>query len=185
METTNFYRIKTSWMSESEDGSLVKTKTEELAEAVNYTDAEALCVSLINGRNRDKFDTPSYEIVKTKIDRIIYSKILQKEDSLTKGLVESYFEESEDTGVGMYSVKVVFFEEDDKGREKKRVETYYTPAKSNVDASNIVESYVNWTSGASARFVIKDVKFDKAEAIYWTPASYESATRSSEEFGKC
>ena len=109
METTNFYRIKTSWMSESEDGSLVKTKTEELAEAVNYTDAEALCMSLINGRNRDKFDTPSYEIVKTKIDRIIYSKILQKEDSLTKGLVESYFEESEDTGVGMYSVKVVFF----------------------------------------------------------------------------
>ena len=116
MDGLNYYRIKTGWLGEAnESGQLQKLKTEELVLATSYTEAEKVAYELIASQNRKQFsDDVSIEILKTKIEDIIYNDNLHKDDSLVCGLVSCYFEEGDETGVGLYGVKVMFITIDEK-----------------------------------------------------------------------
>ena len=43
----DFYRIKTEWTRERENGELAKVKTEELVMVISYTEAEKVAYSIV------------------------------------------------------------------------------------------------------------------------------------------
>lgn len=160
----SYFRVKTEYTAESDNGALEKRKIEELVFTTNYTEAEALVHQITASLNRTKFSGISYEIVKTKISDVFFNEILAQENSIP-GFCCNYFEEDETSGVGLYAVKVMFIAIDEKtAKEKKTTEVFYVPAQSNADATKRVTEYLNKTM---SDFVIRDTKFDKAEAIYW------------------
>ena len=56
----------------------------------------------------------------------MYSDVLAQDTDMTAGLICNFFEEDEDTGVGLYCVKVMFIEVDEKtGKEKRSNENIY------------------------------------------------------------
>ena len=169
----NYYRIKTDWLAEQEDSSLKKTKTEELVYASSYTEAEKVAYALAERYERGRFGDFQIEIVKTKISELLYQPILQTDDTLICGLISSYFEESDTTGVGMYQVKVYYTMVDEETEKvKHQTETIFTPAASNSDASLAVTTYLE-KIGEQRDFVIRDARFDKAEAIIWPTDLYQ------------
>ncbi len=169
----NYYRIKTEWLAELEDGKLQKTKTEELVYASSYTEAEKVAYALAEKYNRTQFGSIEFEIVKTKINELLYSSILNTEDTTICGLIASFFEEPDTTGVGMYQVKVYYTEIDEvSGKEKHQTETIFTPAQSNSDASYAVINYLK-KIGEQRDYVVRDARFDKAEAILLPTDLYE------------
>lgn len=160
----SYFRIKTECIVELPDGALGKKKIDELVLAANYTDAEALTHEIISSLNRTQFGSVNYEIIKTKIDDIIFNDVLSQEETI-KDYVCNYFEEDESSGVGLYVVKVDFFILDEKtAKEKKTTENFFVPALSNADATDRIERFLKKTM---SDFVIRDAKFDKTEAIYW------------------
>lgn len=170
----NYYRIKTDWLAEQEDGKLQKTKTEELVFASSYTEAEKVAYALAEKYERAKFGSFEIEIVKTKISELLYSNILSTEEATVCGLINSYFEEPDTTGIGMYQVKVYYTEVDEvSGKEKHKTETIFTPAQSNSDASYAVLDYLK-KIGEQRDYVVRDAKFDKAEAILLPTDVYQS-----------
>lgn len=166
-EGFDYYRIKTEWISEKEGGNLAKTKTEELVLATSYSEAEKVALEIAEDQNRSQYGDFAIEIVKTKIAELLYNDNLSQDDNTISGLICNYFEEKENSGVGLYAVKVLYFETDEKtGNDKRSNETIYTPASSNTDAANFVEAYLK-QCGEMRDFIIRDTKFDKAEAILW------------------
>lgn len=173
MEGFNYFRIKTEWTAEKEDGQLQKVKTEELVYAPNYSEAENVAYALIEKYDRTHYGSVNFEIIKTKISELLYNNILQTDAELIRELITSYFEESDTTGVGMYQVKVYYTEIDEKtAKEKHSTETIFTPAKSNADATAYVLSYLKKV-GETRDYVVRDTRFDKAEAILWPTKVYE------------
>ena len=171
----DFYRIKTDWTSEKEDGNLSKIKTEELVYASSYTEAERVAYAIAENQNRTRFGSINIEIVKTKISDVICNEILESGETLMQGLVEQYFEEGEDSGVGLYAVKIIEFILDEvTGVTKRTTETLYVPALSNADATLRINKLLSKTL---SEYVIRDVKFDKAAAIYWPVEVYQSKLR--------
>lgn len=166
----NFYRLKTDWIKELADGSLSKVKTEELILAESYSEVEKMAYAIAEDQQRTQHGPISYEIVKTKISDILYNDVLVSENTI-EGKVENYFEQSDDNGAGLYSVKVVTFILDEKGNEKKQTDTYYVPAFSNNDAYQAICDYM---VGSTSDYVIRDIKFDKAEAIFWDEETHKS-----------
>lgn len=170
-ETSNYYRIKTEWMKAAADGQLQKTKTEELVYATSYSEAEAVAYALIESENREQFSDASIEITKTKISEMLFNETLDHDDTLIHGLVCNFFAEDEDSGVGIYSVKVMIPTVDEKsGKEKMSSETIFTPASSNTDAAERIAEYFKRSAND---YIIRDIKFDKAEAILWPPSVQE------------
>lgn len=173
MKGFNYYRIKTNWLAEKEDGSLEKARTEELVFASSYTEAEILAHDLIEKYQRSKFGTPTFEIIKTKIDDLLYSEVLSVDDVMTSHHICCYFEEADNTGVGLYQVKVYYtWTDDNTGKEKHSTETIFIPAYSNTDATKLVLAFLE-KSGETRDYIVRDTKFDKAEAIFWSQEHYE------------
>lgn len=167
-----YYRIKTEWVSECSDGQLLKKKTEELVYASSYSEAEKVAYAIAEDQNRFQFGHCCPEIIRTKISDILYTDSLKHENTTIEGLVYNYFIEGEDTGMGLYAVKVMFIEIDETtAKEKRHTETVYVPAASNLDAADYVEQHFE-KSGVD--FTIRDTKFDKAEAILWPVDMHES-----------
>ena len=163
----DFYRIKTDWTSEREGGMLTKVKTEELVYASSYTEAEKVAYAIAEDQNRTQFGSISIEIIKTKIAELVYNDTLAQDESLISGLVCNYFEEDEDSGVGLYCVRVMFINVDEKtGKEKRSNENIFMPATSNVAAVQLVHDHLKKV-GEVRDFIVRDSKFDKAEAILW------------------
>lgn len=160
----SYFRVKTECTVELPNGALAKKKIEELILATSYTETEMLVNEIISSLNRTKFGSVNYEIIKTKISDVLFNDTLAQEESV-KDFCCNFFEEDESTGVGLYMVKVMFLTIDEKsGKEKKTVEDYYVPALSNADATEKINKHLGKTM---SDFVIRDTKFDKAEAIYW------------------
>ncbi len=160
----NYFRVKTECTVELSDGALAKKKIEELILATSYTEAEMLVNEIISSLNRTQFGSVNYEIIKTKISDVLFNDTLVQEQTV-KGFYCNYFEEDENTGVGLYMVKVMFLTLDERtGKEKKTIEDFYVPALSNADANDKINTHLKKTM---SDFVIRDTKFDKAEAIYW------------------
>ena len=171
---SNYYRIKTDWVSEQEDGDLKKTKTEELVYADSYTEAEKVASELIRIYDRNKYGDASYEIIKTKISELLFDDILKRDEETVCGLISSYFEEPDTTGVGLYQVKVYYtFYDEESDKEKHTTESIFTPARSNADANAIVLNHLK-AVGETRDYVVRDAKYDKAEAVLWPPTVYES-----------
>lgn len=161
----DFYRIKTEWTRERENGELAKVKTEELVMATSYTEAEKVAYAIVEDQQRAKYGSVNIEIIKTKISDVLFNDILVQDNQAVCGLICNFFEESEESGVGLYNVKAVFFTLDEKsGKTKRSTQTFFVPATSNTDATKRVEAELNRTM---SDYVIRDTKFDKAEAIYW------------------
>ena len=176
----NFYRIKTEWLAELEDKSLAKAKTEELVRAVNYTDAEKLAYALVEKYDRAKFGSVSIEIIKTKISEIICTPSLETEEETTAGLMCSFFSDASTTEVGLYQVKVVYTNVDEKsGKVKYSSEDIYVPAESSADAVGLLNNYLQ-KMGEMRDYVVRRVSFDKVEAIYWSPEYYQKIVKFSE-----
>jgi hypothetical protein len=165
-EMFNYYRIKTEWLAEKEDGGLMKVKTEELVFASSYTEAEKVAYELTENQSRTQFGSVNIEIVKTKITELLHNDNLVQDNKMVAGLICNYFEETENTGVGIYAVKVMYITLDEKtGKEKRNSETIYTPASSNTAAATYVQNYLKRFE--TRDFIIRDTKFDNAEAILW------------------
>lgn len=159
----NYYRIKTEWVTESADGSLQKVKTEELVYASSYTEAEKVAYALVEEYNRTRYADVKIEIIKTKITELLFNDVLSHDEELICGMVNNYFSEAEDSGVGIYSVKLMIITIDEKsGKEIKTSETIFTPASSNTDAASKIAAAYQMSD-----YVIRDIKFDKAEAVLW------------------
>lgn len=177
MKGFDFYRIKTEWVSELNGGELAKVKTEELAYVSSYTEAEKVAMALLESQGRNQFGNTNIEIIKTKIGELVYTDVLKQDTELTLGLICNFFEDAEDTGVGLYCVKVMFIEVDEKtGKEKRSNDNIYVPAISNAEATKFVRTYLK-TVGESRDFIVRDTKFDKAEAILWPVEVHQEKTR--------
>ena len=173
----DYYRIKTEWISEREGGALAKVKTEELVYASSYTEAEKVAYALAEDENRTQFGSISIDITKTKITELVYNDTLEQSADLVSGLICNYFSEGEDTGVGLYCVKVMYIELDEKsGKERRSNENIYMPATSNVEAVQLVYDYLKRV-GEMRSYVVRDAKFDKAEAILWPPHIHKEKTQ--------
>ncbi len=162
---SDFYRIKTEYIKEGEKGELYKAKVEELVLATSYTEAEKVAYGIVEDQNRTQYGSVNIEIVKTKIKNVIQNDVMVRDDNSVCETSCDYFEESEDTGVGLYSVKALIITLDERtGKEKKSSETFFVPAISNSDATTRIKEYLNESIDD---YVIRDTRFDKAEAIYW------------------
>jgi hypothetical protein len=174
-ETTNnglgYYRIKTEWTKETSTGALAKVKTEELVLATSYTEAEKVAYGIIEDQSRTQFGSANLEIIKTKISNVLFNRILAQDPKPICGLICNFFEESEESGFGFYTVKVVYFETDEKsGKTKSSNDMFFVPATSNANAIVRVEHRL---ADSALDFVIRDTKFDKAEAIYWPESVHQ------------
>lgn len=165
-ERTHYYfRIKTECKVEKPNMELGKKKIEELVYATSYTEAEIMAHELIASLNRSQFGDAIYEIIRTKIDDVLYNSVLVSEGNFPNGFSYNYFEEPETSGVGLYAVSVVYVTIDEKtAREKTTTEVFYVPAKSNSDATERINQHLK---DCPTEFIIRDTKFDKVEAIYW------------------
>lgn len=172
----NYFRIKTECIVEAQNGALTKKKIEELVLATCYTEAEALVHDLIASYGRSQFGSVNYEIIKTKISDVLYNDILAQESEPIKGMCCNYFEEADTSAVGLYAVKVIFISIDEKtAKEKQSTDVFYVPASSNADATARINAHLK---GTTLDYVIRDTKFDKAEAIYWPLDVHKDKVRS-------
>lgn len=166
----DYFRIKMAWTAEQEDGSLAKVKTEDLVYASSYTEAEKIAYALIEDQQRDKNGDVVIEILKTKISEMLFNDNLQHDSGLIGGLVYNYLDPDADDNIGIYAVKVMLVTVDERtAKEKRTYETIYTPASSNTDAADRIRKHLSMSD-----FVIRDIKFDKAESILWPTDVFQS-----------
>lgn len=171
-EGFDYFRIKMAWNAEQEDGSLAKVKTEDLVYASSYTEAEKIAYALIEDQQRTKNGDVSFEILKTKISELLYNDNLLHDSDLVGGMVYNYLDPEADENIGIYAVKVMLVTVDERtAKEKRTYETLYTPASSNTDAADRISKHLN---KSMSDFVIRDIKFDKAESILWPTNVFEA-----------
>ena len=97
--------------------------------ATCYTEAEQIAYKLTEGK--DEFGDVDVEIVRTKISEVAYNDTFATDTELICGLISYFFEESEDTEVGLYQVSLVYYDVDEKtGKTKSSNSTIYVPAYS-------------------------------------------------------
>lgn len=170
------FRSITTWLRENpETGAAEKTKTEDIIEAVNFTEAEKVAYTLAEKELRIKLGDVDIDLKRiNNISDIIYQPVLAHEKELVEGLTYNFFEGTDDTGEGLYAVKAMFTEITEKGKEKRSNEILFVAASSNGDATKIAKL---WLSKYDTRdFVVRDAKFDKASAILLTTSTYNIIT---------
>lgn len=167
------FRIKFVYKTNDPDtGDVEKVKTEVLAQCINYTDAEALAVKLIDMENMCKFEPADYEIVKQKFSHAnmeLTDEVMGYDNNtLINGLVEHFFED-EDSHI--YFVKVTVPVEDlDSGKTKNEKHEAYVSAKSAGDALSYFSRIL---MDAGSKYIVKkQVRMDEASAIYLTPETH-------------
>ncbi len=175
MKENTIFRLKVQYKSENpETGDLEKTKLEILAQCVNYTDAETLMNKIIEQYDMNKFETCSYEIIKTKfVAGDIYGRtplIADDNDQLTCGLLQHFFHNDVD---GLYAVEtIVFGNKDEKEKDLKR--TMYIPAQNVADAMSVANTILIHEGHNLDDCIIPSAKLDNAVYIYLLPKTSES-----------
>lgn len=169
---TEFYRIKMTYHGEKEDGGIDTIKSEDLVMASNYTDAEKTAFKLMEDKAIDDMSTVKYEILKTKIADVIYNNTFVTDTELVGGLFVYYFEESDKTEVGLYSVQVNYIELKENGKEKRSTETLYIPATTPQEAASLISKHLKHV-GETRDWVIRNVKYDKAQSVLVTKSKHE------------
>lgn len=167
----NFYRIKMAYKETNDLGAIVNVKTEDLVMASCYTEAEKIAYKLAEGK--DEFGGVDYEIVRTKISEIAYNDTFATDTQLTCGLVTYFFEEEEETEVGLYQVNLVYYAIDEKtGKTKPQNETIFIPALSSSEVVNNIHSHLKQV-GETRDYTIRNVKYDKAQSVMVTPDTHQ------------
>ncbi len=168
MNELSLFRLKLQYKSENQEtGELEKAKTEILVQCVNYTDAEKLVCEIIKLYNMSKFEPCVYDIVKTKFEAVdVYgSKIMEKEEDLTCGLIQHYFTTDDD---GLYAVEAIVFG-DKEAKEKDLKFTFFIPSTNVADAMNKAKKILEGQGFALDNCLIPSAKLDKAEYVYLRP----------------
>lgn len=170
---TNFYRIKMSWLHTNAEGKEEKLKTEDLVEATCYTEAEKIAHALVREQQRDAIQEPEYEIVKTKVEYLRMSNILQVDGPL-QSLMYAYFNDAEGCTDGLYSVKVRYEEGlNDKGDRTFRTKTVWVIARSSDHAKDLAERRYDGLGP-----IVREIKFDPTESIIVPKSFIESEPES-------
>lgn len=170
----SFYRIKMAYKAEADDGAIIPVKSEDIVMATCYTEAEKIAYALMEGK--DKFGDVSYEIVKTKIEKVHFNRTFSVDTALTCGLVSYYFAEDEDTEVGLYTVDVIVYTVDEKSGKTKTIRmAVYVPATYSSEAIKFAKEIVG-QEYANCDFCVRNVKYDKAQSVMVTQDVYKSDT---------
>lgn len=173
-EQFNYYRIKLSFLAEAEDGALVQAKTEDLAMATCYAEAEKIAYKLMEGN--DQLGDVKYEVLKSKVTNILFNDTLKKSNSLTCGLMTLYFDEPADTEVGLYNVSAIITAIKANGKANHQKETIYIPATSPKEAIKYASTYLEQNFKDAESYTIRNVKYDMAQSIMITPETYKTYT---------
>lgn len=169
----DFYRIKMAFRAEAENGAIVPVKTEDLVMATCYAEAESIAYNLMDGK--DQFGDVTYEIIKTKIINVLYNDTFKTDENMVCGLISYYFEEPEDTEVGLYAVSAVLSFMDEKtGKIKPQKETIYIPACSPNQAISNASKYLEEVYYSAENFTIRNVKYDNAQSVLVTKEVHAS-----------
>lgn len=169
----DFYRIKMAYRAEAENGAIVPVKTEDLVMATCYSEAESIAYKLMEGK--DQFGEVGYEIIKTKIGSVLYNDTFQTDENLICGLISYYFEEPEDTEVGLYAVSAVInFMDEKTGKIKPQKETIYLPAQSPRQAIVDATEFIDDAYPSAESYTIRNVKYDKAQSVMVTPDTHKA-----------
>ena len=117
------------------------------------------------------------EIVRTKISEVAYNDTFATDTELICGLISYFFEESEDTEVGLYQVSLVYYDVDEKtGKTKSSNSTIYVPAYSSSEAIENIRTYLK-RAGETREYTIRNVKYDKAQSVMVTPETHQNNIR--------
>lgn len=171
----NFFRIKMSYKGTDDIGAIVTIKSEDIVMATCYSEAEAIAYKLAEDKN--DFGDVDIEILKTKISEIAYNSTFAVDTELICGLISYFFEESEDTEVGLYQVSLVYYNVDEKnGKVKTENSTIYVPAYSSAKAIENVRTYLKQV-GEQREYTIRNVKYDKAQSVMVTPDTHQNNIR--------
>lgn len=157
----NFYKLKFEFMAEAADGKLYTKKQETLVVAVNYTDAEKIATKMMEGMTTYDSNV-GCEIVKTKISEFILTDTFEIEEDSLCGLTEYYFSE-EDTVAALFCVNIVYTEVDKNDKERTSKGDLYVAASSPKEAFDFASKYLSKVEMRD--WVIRNVKFDKADSI--------------------
>ena len=175
----NYFRIKMAYKGTNDLGAIVPIKSEDLVMATCYTEAEQIVrmtgvfVSLANFKIGDV----DVEIVRTKISEVAYNDTFATDTELICGLISYFFEESEDTEVGLYQVSLVYYDVDEKtGKTKSSNSTIYVPAYSSSEAIENIRTYLK-QAGETREYTIRNVKYDKAQSVMVTPETHQNNIR--------
>lgn len=180
MNELSMFRLKVQYKSENQaTGEIVKTKTEFLAQCVNYTDAETLMNKIIETENMDKFEPCVYDIAKAKFEAsdIYGTKIMQTDNNLTCGLIEHFFENDSE---GLYAVETVVFG-DKEAKEKDLKQTIYIPAANVADAMAAARKILIYSGHNINDCLIPSTKLDNASLVFLRPATTEYINKQSTE----
>lgn len=172
-EVLKLFRLKTTWLQTNPaDGGVSKVKTEEIVQAVSYTDAEKIAYEIADQENRCELGDIDIEIVRMKPCDIIFHNCLVSSEKLVCGLVENHFEGEENSGEGLYLVNYVIITIDEKsGKEKATRASLFVPA---TDNKNAYECAVSYLKNGMCDYTIKDIKFDKASSLLLDQKYYET-----------
>lgn len=172
----DFYRIKMAYKAEADNGAIVPVKTEDLVMATCYTEAESIAYKLME--DKTQFGDVSYEITKTKISEVLYNDTFQTDENLICGLISYYFEEPEDTEVGLYAVSAIInFIDEKTGKNKPQKETFYVPATTPQNAIKAVTTLIDDSYSTADSYTIRNVKYDKAQSVMVTPETHQANLR--------
>ena len=167
-----YFRIKMAYKGTNDQGAIVTIKSEDLVMATCYTEAEQIAYKLAEGK--DEFGEVDIEIVRTKIAEVAYNDTFVTDTELICGLISYFFEESEDTEVGLYQVALVFYDTDEKsGKTKTSNSTIYVPAYSSAEAIENIRIYLKQV-GETREYTIRNVKYDKAQSVMVTPQVHKN-----------
>lgn len=170
----NFYRIKMAFKDEANDGAIIPVKTEDLVMATCYSEAEQIAYRLMEGK--DRFSDVTYEICKTKIDKVYFNDTFSVDNNLICGLVSYYFKEDLDTEVGLYSVDAVVYVADEKTGKTKAVKVVtYIPASFPSEAIRDTKKIIG-DEYQNCDYCVRSVKYDKAQSVMVTPETHQSNT---------
>ena len=126
---------------------------------------------------KDEFGDVDIEIVRTKISEVAYNDTFATDTELICGLISYFFEESEDTEVGLYQVSLVYYDVDEKtGKTKSSNSTIYVPAYSSSEAIENIRTYLK-RAGETREYTIRNVKYDKAQSVMVTPETHQNNIR--------
>lgn len=171
------FKIKTTWLKETpESGAAAKVKTEELVEATSFTEAEKVAYAIAEREGRMYLDD-EVDINIQRVDgfTLLYQPVMERDEELVENLVCLYFDIDKGDEVGLYNVKVVTSEIDEKCKVKQYTHNLLVPASSNGEASKLAKLHAKKYM-ASPDAIVKDVKFNNASALYLTQGTYQYVT---------
>lgn len=161
-----FFKVLGIYKGIQEDGSEGQCKETFLIEADNFADAYFTALELLNetANEPDSVDISKVERM-DKLSSIFYSDIMNKDNSVKKGMIELSFP---DEDKAIYSIKVVFSYEVN-GKMKKSSDIYFVPAENTTKAIKHVKAHLR---GTMLDYKISDTK----------PTTIQTVVLS---FGKC